>query len=128
MRLEYDMKILIDDSKPIYLQVAEGIEDDILNGIINEEDQVLSTNQFAAIYGINPATAGKGINMLVDEGVLFKKRGIGMFVKEGAKDYIKGKRKKGFFNEYLCKMFCEAKKLDITKEELVEMINSLEDK
>lgn len=122
------MKILIDDSKPIYLQVADGIEDDLLNGIINEGDQVLSTNQFAAIYGINPATAGKGINMLVDEGVLFKKRGIGMFVKEGAKEYIKKKRKKDFFNDYLCKMISEAKKLDITTEELIEMINSIDDK
>lgn len=122
------MKILIDDSKPIYLQVAEGIEDDILNGVIGEGEQVLSTNQFAAVYGINPATAGKGINMLVDEGVLFKKRGIGMFVKEGAKEYIKKKRKKDFFDEYLSRMLAEAKKLDITTEELIEMISSIGNK
>ncbi len=122
------MKILIDDSKPIYLQVAEGIEDDVLNGILNEEEQVMSTNQFASVYGINPATAGKGINMLVDEGILFKKRGVGMFVKVGAKEYIKKKRKNVFLQEYVAKMISEAKKLDITSEELIEMINNLENK
>jgi DNA-binding transcriptional regulator YhcF (GntR family) len=122
------MKILIDDSKPIYLQVAEGIEDDVLNEILNEEEQVMSTNQFASVYGINPATAGKGINMLVDEGILFKKRGVGMFVKVGAKEYIKKKRKNVFLQEYVAKMISEAKKLDITSEELIEMINSLENK
>lgn len=116
------MKINLDDAKPIYLQVAESIEDDILDGNINEEEQVMSTNQFASMYGINPATAGKGINMLVDEGILFKKRGIGMFVKSGAKEQIKKKRKKLFFDEYVGSMLKEAEKLDITKEEIIKML------
>lgn len=116
------MKINLDDAKPIYLQVAEGIEDDILDGNINEEEQVISTNQFASMYGINPATAGKGINMLVDEGILFKRRGIGMFVKTGAKEQIKKKRKKLFFDEYVVSMLKEAEKLDITKEEIIKML------
>lgn len=122
------MNILIDDSKPIYLQVAAGIEDDILNGVIKEGEQVLSTNQFASVYGINPATAGKGINMLVDEEILFKKRGIGMFVKEGAREYIRKKRKKEFVNEHLQKLISEARKLEISNEELIAMINGLESK
>lgn len=108
--------------KPIYLQVAEGIEDDILDGYIEEGQQVMSTNQFASVYGINHATAGKVINMLVDEEILFKKRGIGMFVTEGAKNQIKQKRKKLFFNEYVISMLKEAEKLDITKEEIIEML------
>lgn len=116
------MKINLDDGKPIYLQVAEGIEDDILNEEIEENEQVMSTNQFAAMYGINPATAGKGINMLVDEGILFKKRGIGMFVREGAKNQIKQKRKKAFFMEYVAAMLKEAEKLDITKDEIIKML------
>ncbi|WP_308781617.1 GntR family transcriptional regulator, partial [uncultured Clostridium sp.] len=78
------MKIKLDDSKPIYLQIAEGIEDDILNGFLEEESQVMSTTQFSEIYGINPATSRKGMNILVEEGILYKKRGIGMFVKSGA--------------------------------------------
>ncbi|WP_234117371.1 GntR family transcriptional regulator [Clostridium hydrogenum] len=116
------MKINLDDGKPIYLQVAEGIEDDILDGYIEEGAQVMSTNQFASVYGINPATAGKGINMLVDEEILFKKRGIGMFVRDGAKEQIKQKRRKLFFNEYVISMLKEAEKLDITKEEIIEML------
>jgi DNA-binding transcriptional regulator YhcF (GntR family) len=116
------MKILIDDTKPIYLQISDGIEDDILNDVLKEGDQVLSTNQFAALYNINPATAGKGINILVDEGILFKKRGIGMFVKEGAKKYIQDKRKKMFFEDYIIKMLNEAEKLGIKKEEIIEML------
>lgn len=116
------MKINLDAAKPIYFQVAEGIEDDILDGNIKEEEQVMSTNQFASIYGINPATAGKGINMLVDEGILFKKRGIGMFVKGRAKEQIKKKRKKLFFYEYVVSMLKEAEKLDITKEEIIKML------
>ncbi|MFL0250863.1 GntR family transcriptional regulator [Clostridium neuense] len=120
------MKINLDDAKPIYLQVAEGIEDDILDGYINEEEQVMSTNQFASMYGINPATAGKGINLLVSEGILFKKRGIGMFAKVGAKEQIKKKRRKLFFDEYVISMLKEAKKLDITKDEIIKMLSESE--
>ena len=92
------MKLSLDDIKPIYIQIAEGIKDDILKGILQEEEQSLSTNQFAVMYQINPATAAKGINALVDEGILYKKRGIGMFVATGAKKQIVEKRKKEFFS------------------------------
>ncbi|MBE3558523.1 MAG: GntR family transcriptional regulator [Ktedonobacteraceae bacterium] len=71
---------VIDDSRPIFVQIAERIENDIINGEIPEETQVPSTNQFASFYHINPATAAKGINLLVDQGILYKKRGLGMFV------------------------------------------------
>lgn len=117
------MKLFIDETKPIYVQIAEAIEDEILKNILKEGDQVLSTNQFASIYQINPATAGKGINMLVDEGILYKKRGIGMFVAEGSKKMIIEKRKNSFYQEYVIKMLSEAQKLDISKEELIQMIN-----
>ena len=75
---------MIDDSKPIFMQIAELIENDIISGVLAEEAQVPSTNEFAAFYRINPATAAKGINRLVEDGLLYKKRGIGMFVTEGA--------------------------------------------
>lgn len=67
------MKINLDDSKPIYLQIAEGIEDDILSGFLDEESQVMSTTQFFEIYGINPATSRKGMRLLVGEDILYKK-------------------------------------------------------
>ncbi len=116
------MKMLLNDSKLIYIQIADSIEDDILRGALEEEEQVFSTNQFAKLYGINPATAAKGINLLVEEGVLYKKRGIGMFVSVGAKRVIVEKRKKQFVEEYISMLISEAEKLNITKEELVNLI------
>ena len=116
------MKLSLDDIKPIYIQIAEGIEDDILKDILQEEEQALSTNQFAVMYQINPATAAKGINALVDRGILYKKRGIGMFVTTGARKQIVEERKKEFFNEYVMKMLLEAEKLGVTKDEIMQML------
>ncbi len=116
------MKPQFDTDKPIYLQIAEGIEDDILQEVFAEETQVPSTNQLAAMYRINPATAAKGINMLVSEGVLYKKRGIGMFVANGAVKTIRSKRKTAFYDDYIVPLVNEAAHLDISKEELIEML------
>jgi len=121
------MAFLIDDSRPIFVQIAERIEDDIIEGVLLEESQVLSTNQFAAFYKINPATAAKGVNMLVDDGILYKKRGIGMFVAEGARIKVIEKRKERFFEEYVVTMVREAKKLGISAEQLTEMIRRGDD-
>lgn len=82
--------------KSIYIQISEMIETDICRGILLEEEKVPSTNELAKLYTINPATAAKGVNILVDEGILYKKRGIGMFVSKGAKDMILNKRKVHF--------------------------------
>ncbi|WNS76661.1 GntR family transcriptional regulator [Bacillus sp. DTU_2020_1000418_1_SI_GHA_SEK_038] len=116
------MKQLIDDGRPIFLQIMERIEDDIIEGGLAEESQVPSTNQFAAFYKINPATAAKGVNLLVDEGILYKKRGIGMFVAEGAREKVINKRKEQFFEQYIITMIHEAKKLGITADQLTDMV------
>ncbi|MEH7125319.1 GntR family transcriptional regulator [Bacillus sp. JJ1532] len=116
------MKQLIDDGRPIFLQILERIEDDIIEGGMAEETQIPSTNQFAAFYKINPATAAKGVNLLVDEGILYKKRGIGMFVAEGAREKIINKRKEQFFEQYIITMIHEAKKLGITSDQLTDMV------
>lgn len=118
------MKIILDDSKPIYIQIAEAIEDDILNDFIKEDEQVMSTNQFSQVYGINPATSRKGISILADEGVLYKKRGIGMFVKPGAKEYIKEKRRKTYFNDYIISAIKEGQKIGISIDEIAKMIQA----
>lgn len=115
-----------DSLKPIYIQIAEWIEDEILKGNIKEEDQVISTNQFAALYKINPATVGKGFNILVDQNIIYKKRGIGMFVSFGAKNLIIEKRKREFYSEFIKKLIYEADKLGITKEEIIEMLKANE--
>jgi GntR family transcriptional regulator len=113
----------VDESRPIFLQIAEAVENDILSGVLPEETQAPSTNEFAAFYRINPATAGKGINLLVDDGILYKKRGIGMFVAAGSRDRLVAKRRDQFENEYVLPLVAEAAKLGITPQQLEDMIS-----
>ena len=122
----YHLNELLSQNKSIYLQVSEMIETDILRGILLEEERVPSTNELAKLYTINPATAAKGINLLVDEGILYKKRGIGMFVAEGAKEHIIEKRRDAFYENYVKGLLEEAKSLGISSEQLVEMIRAHE--
>ena len=112
----------MDESRPIFLQIAEAIENDIIAGALAEETQVPSTNEFAAFYRINPATALKGVNLLVDDGTLYKKRGIGMFVAEGAQAQIVTKRRDKFSEEFVRPLVQEAEKLGISARELAAMI------
>lgn len=116
------MTTMMDDSRPIFVQIAERIEDDIIEGRLPEESQVPSTNQFVSFYGINPATAAKGVNLLVDQGILYKKRGIGMFVADGARAILLEKRKQQFFEQYVITMIREAKKLGISADQLTDMV------
>lgn len=110
------------NDKPIYLQLAEVIEDAILSGAYAEEMQIPSTTEISVNYKINPATALKGINMLVDNRIVYKKRGVGMFVSTGAKEKILDKRKLMFMESYVTALVSEAKKLSISKKDILEMI------
>ena len=121
------MNEILTQEKSIYIQIKEMIENDILRDILLEEERVPSTNELARLYAINPATAAKGINLLVDEEVLYKKRGIGMFVAVGAKRKIMEKRKEHFYDDYVRKLMAEAGSLGITKEELIAMIEKSND-
>lgn len=112
----------MDESRPIFLQLAEQIENDIISGALPEESQVPSTNEYAAFHRINPATAGKGVNVLVDAGILYKKRGIGMFVSTGARTVILSARRTQFHTDYIEPLLGEAKKLGIDPEQLITMI------
>ena len=116
------MEYLIDENRPIFVQVAERIEEDILAGRLAEEEQVPSTNQFAALYQINPGTAAKGVNLLVDQGILYKKRGVGMFVATGSRERLMEKRRELFFEQYVVAMLREAKRLGIEEEQVIAMI------
>ena len=111
------------EDKSIYIQISEMIEDEILRDILLEEEQVPSTTELSKFYKINPATAAKGINLLVDKDILYKKRGIGMFVKEGAKERIQQSRKNCFYENYVKKIISEAKLIGIDKAELKKMID-----
>ena len=116
------MNELLNQEKSIYLQISEMIENDILRDILLEGEKVPSTNELAKFFKINPATAAKGVNLLVDEGILYKKRGIGMFVTDGAKENIKSKRRNSFYENYVKSLLIEAASLGISDEELIEMI------
>lgn len=118
------MNEILNQDKSIYLQISDMIENDILRDVLLEDEKVPSTNELAKFFKINPATAAKGINLLVDEGILYKKRGIGMFVTQGAKQAVKNKRKSAFYENYVKSLLTEAASLEISEEELIEMIKN----
>lgn len=117
-----------DGEKPIYVQMAEWIEENILSGAFPEETQIPSTTDISAQYKINPATALKGMNILVDKGIIYKKRGLGMFVSEGAAEKLRSERKQEFFEKFVKSLMSEAEKLGITQNEVIDMIERGGDK
>ncbi|HBI03804.1 MAG TPA: GntR family transcriptional regulator [Paenibacillaceae bacterium] len=119
------MSQLFDENKPLFLQIREKIEDQIVNDQLKEGEQAPSTTQLVNFYKINHATVSKGVNQLVDEGILFKKRGIGMFVAEGAKEKLLEKRKNAFVNDFIVGLVQEADKLGISDEEIIEFIKKV---
>ena len=112
----------MDENRPIFQQIAEQLENDIIAGVLPEETQVPSTNEFAAFHRINPATAGKGVNLLVDTGILYKKRGIGMFVSAGARDRIMAERRERFRDQFVQPLLVEAEKLGIPRDQLGHLL------
>ena len=111
-----------DDSRPIFLQLAEMLEDGIISGAFPEGGQIPSITEYSAALKINPATALKGINLLVDAGLVYKKRGVGMFVAEGAREALLAKRREGFYESQAKPAAREAKALGIGLDELKKMM------
>lgn len=116
------MKLNTDSEKPIYLQIAEQIENAVFTGAYPEETQIPSTTEISTLFKINPATVLKGMNLLVDDGILYKKRGLGMFVKTGAKQAVCEKRQSNFYKDYVESLISEARKLGLSKAEITELI------
>ncbi len=108
--------------KPIFIQIAEQLEDSIFTGVFPEETKIPSTNEISALLNINPHTVLKGMNMLADEGIIYKKRGLGMFVKEGAVEKIRQKRQSRFYEQYVAALINEAMKLQMSKEDIISLI------
>jgi DNA-binding transcriptional regulator YhcF (GntR family) len=113
---------VIEEGKPLFLQISEQIEDSILDGSLTKESQAPSTNELAAFYRINPATAAKGVAMLTDKGVLYKRRGIGMFVAAGAKDLLLGERRAAFADRYIDPLLAEARTLGLDASDLAALL------
>lgn len=109
---------MFDGRDPIYVQIAEQVRGEILSGALKEGDQVMSTTQYATTYRINPATAAKAFAQLVDEGVVHKQRGVGMFVSSGAAELLRSRRRETFFAERLDPVLREAALLGITPADL----------
>lgn len=110
------------DSLPIYVQIAEGIKDHILSGDFKEGEQIISTTQVSNEYNISIATVNKGINLLVADGYLIKKRGIGMFVQEGAVNRLIEERRQSFKDHYVKSLLVEAKRLRYSVEDLQKIV------
>ena len=112
----------LDEGVPLFVQIAERLADEIADGTLPEGERVPSTNELAAYYRINPATAAKGISMLTDDGLLEKRRGIGMFVAAGARGRLLAERRKRFAERYVEPLVAEASRLGIDTNELVALI------
>jgi DNA-binding transcriptional regulator YhcF (GntR family) len=118
--------MLTDGGQPLFRQIAELVENSIIDGSLREEEQAPSTNELATFHRINPATAAKGLNALVSDGILYKKRGIGMFVSTGARDTLRARRRERFALQYIAPLLREADKLGVTTEELKSMLDNWE--
>jgi len=113
---------VLDEGTPIFSQIAQRLAEEIAGGALAEGERVPSTNELAAFYRINPATAAKGINVLIDDGLLEKRRGIGMFVAVGARERLLDDRRKRFAERYVDPMLAEAKRLGIDADALVVLV------
>ncbi|WP_426593370.1 GntR family transcriptional regulator [Cellulomonas sp. McL0617] len=115
---------MFDGRDPLYVQIADQIRADVLSGDLGAEQQVMSTTQYATTFRINPATAAKAFTELVDEGVLYKRRGIGMFVAPDARDTLLAQARAAFFAEVVDPMVRRAKVLGIPVEDVVEHLRN----
>ena len=116
------MRLDMQSDVPIFIQISEQLEDAILSGALDEDMQAPSTTEISVSYKINPATALKGITILTEDGILYKRRGFGMFVAKGAREMILKKRKHQFFEKFVMPLLSEAQKLSISMEEINDMI------
>ena len=116
------MHIDTNTDKPIFIQIAEQLEDAIFMEVFPEETKIPSTNEISALLNINPHTVLKGMNMLADDEIIYKKRGLGIYVKRGAVNKIRTKRQGQFFEQYIEALITEASKLSMTKEDVIRLI------
>lgn len=118
------MKQFNEDS-PIYIQLRKHIEELILNRVLNDEDPIPSLRIMARDYNLNPITVGNAVNALAELGVLYKKRGVGIYVSPGARDHLLETRGKDFITEKLKPVLKMAKQLELSKTMIMELIETL---
>lgn len=118
---------MFDQGRPLFLQIAESIEDSIVDGSLEEESKAPSTNELSTFHRINPATAAKGVSELVDRGIIYKKRGIGMFVATGARERLVDERTQGFAHAYISPLLAEARRLRLGPDDVIRLITEHRD-
>ncbi|SMP63528.1 GntR family transcriptional regulator [Anoxynatronum buryatiense] len=114
----------LEGTEPIYLQIADWLENEILSGHVRSEEKIYSQYKLSEIFGINPATALKGLNLLVEKGIVYKKRGLGMFVSADALTIVKEERRGQVMKEQIRNLVEEAKRLEISQAELIKAIEN----
>ncbi|MCG1009599.1 GntR family transcriptional regulator [Salinicoccus sp. ID82-1] len=120
------MSGMLNDKKPIFEQIKDWVSDQIIDGTLRPHDRIPSTNEIVQFYKVNHLTVAKGVNQLVEEGIIYKKRGVGMFVEPEARSVLLGDRKDSFVSEYLEPMMQEAAKLGFTRQEIEGLIQEME--
>nr|WP_039813187.1 GntR family transcriptional regulator [Jeotgalibacillus malaysiensis] len=116
------MMLNADSTKPIYIQIAEWLETEILHERFKEHEKMFSQYQLADQFNINPATAAKGLTILADAGILYKKRGLGMFVTEEAAEQIRHRRINETLAALVSDVVAEAEHLNVKEQDLIHMI------
>jgi len=116
----------LNDSQPVFLQIIETIESDIITGVYQTDDLIISTTQISKVYSVNPTTAVKAIGKMTDAGILYKKRGIGMCVADGAREKITARRRDVFLNQTVDALIAESKTLGISIDELISVLKKKE--
>ncbi len=112
----------LNDSQPVFLQIMEIIENDIITSVYKTDDLIVSTTQIAKLYSVNPSTAVKAVSKLTDMGILYKKTGIGMCVADGAREKIIARRRGAFLNATIDSLLTEAKTLGVSVDEVINII------
>ena len=110
------------DTEPLFVQIAQWLEDKIAAGQFQTDEQIPSTTELSQSLKINPATVRKGVNLLVDRGLVYKKRGMGMFVAENASKNVRDDRRVKFYDDYIAPLLAEAQRLGLSREDLIEML------
>ena len=113
---------MFDDRSPIYRQIAGQISAEVLSGTLSADEKVMSTNQYATFYRINPATAAKAFQLLADEGILYKRRGLGLFVAPDARAKLQGHHRERFYPDVIDPMLNEAEAIGISHDDIIAYI------
>ncbi len=114
----------MDGSKPIYVQIAEWIETEIIDGTLGPDAKVYSQYKLAELFNINPATAGKGLSILLENGIVYQKRGLGTFVSPDGRDKLRSRRKEVTLRRLIQQLLDEAELLGVDDHHLQTLIEA----